>query len=208
MSQVNQQQKLTTFGYVHKHCTHNIPFVLIKLIKLFYDEYFYWNFKGEQMKKFLNAKNGDVIYSKTKLKINDIEFQYKMCPNGWSSQDIGCVQFKLKLVYLPSYIKNITIYVELMSETIPVLVKKLKNWSKRKCITFYPNTLKLDEFKNIKSAYFNCKVVLKGIEFNSNYCDKKYEIIKNKYYNYIKPITIKQNSKYEWNTNTKLLKKK
>eukprot|EP01084_Bolivina_argentea_P077422 140429_1 len=208
MSQVNQQQKLTTFGYVHKHCTHNIPFVLIKLIKLFYDEYFYWNFKDEQMKKFLNAKNGDIIYSKTKWKINDIECQCTMCPNGWLSHEIGWVQFYLELVHLPSYIKNITFCVELMSETIPAFSRRIGQWSKLTSFSLHKHTLKLNQFKDIKNAYFNCKVVLKGIEFNSNYCDKKYEIIKNKYYNYIKPITIKQNSKYEWNTNTKLLKKK
>ncbi len=52
MSQLNKQQEITAYGYVHQNCKRIIQFALVKLIEQFYDEYFYWNLKGYELNNF------------------------------------------------------------------------------------------------------------------------------------------------------------
>ena len=61
------------FGYCQKNHINEISDAICRIIRLFYDEYFYWRIQGDEFKEFLNAENGDVMYySSTILQVKEL----------------------------------------------------------------------------------------------------------------------------------------
>ena len=59
-----QQQDLLVNGFIKEHCRINIPIVLIKICFLYFNDIFYWKFKGEKLENLLSMKNTEEIESK------------------------------------------------------------------------------------------------------------------------------------------------
>ena len=203
MSHKSKQQQLLTFGYVRKNYALFIPFVIIKLIKLFYDEYFYWHIKGDEMVKFKQAQNGDILYPKSTIKFNDIVFQCTLCPNGWKSNNDGRVQFYAETKSIPKHVANITFVTELACETIPRLSHGIINRKKTGSgIGWNIYLLILNELQDLDEIRFYCLIKLKYIKFKNHDDEKKY---KDQYY--IKPTPLSKISKFTWNIDKETMNK-
>ena len=198
----HQQQELLTFGYVHdqidkiqslQSTIHEMlfPSDVIKIITTFYDEYFHWNLDNSNMSKFFECKTGDALLSPL-FNIGDIEFQLSLYPDGYRQNSKGSVQLYVDLKKLPHYIENITIYTELRCETVPAFhTREDKHLDHAGVGVGWPRTaLKLAEFKDKHKACFNCKVVIKHINYN----DEANKWHKDKYW--IRPIPSKGKQTY------------
>ena len=107
-----QQNRLLTFGYVRQNCSLSIPIVIYQLFMLFYNEWFYWNFKNMTFTQLLSMKNGDKIYSKS-FKIKDIIFHCGLAPNGLINEQTNYMQLFIQIKSLPLNISNVTIHYQL-----------------------------------------------------------------------------------------------
>ena len=70
--------ELLAFGFCNENYQNTIPDAIGRVIRLFYDEYFYWRIEKAAMTQFLNAKNGDVMHSPSTFTIKGIEFECTM----------------------------------------------------------------------------------------------------------------------------------
>ena len=55
MSSQKQKDELLACGYVKQNYKYAIPMVINKLIELFYNKYFYWKIKKDEMQKFFGS---------------------------------------------------------------------------------------------------------------------------------------------------------
>ena len=203
MSHKSKQQELVTFGYVRENYALFIPFVIIKLIKLLYDEYFYWHIKGDEVVKFKQAETGDVLYPKSCIKFNDMEFQCTLCPNGWKSNTAGRVQIYAETKSIPTHVDNVTFLTELACETIPRLSRGIINRKRNGSgIGWNKYALILNELQDLDEIRFYCLIKLKYIKFKTDDDEKKY---KDQYY--IKPTPLQKISKFTWHIDNETLDK-
>ena len=96
---------LLVSGFIRNNSIYLIPFVILKLCLLFFDEVFYWTINGKQMKKCIEMKVGDSIKSK-QFFCNNIKCWYILYPNGMDFEDKGfsslgiILFFSLKLLHI------------------------------------------------------------------------------------------------------------
>eukprot|EP01084_Bolivina_argentea_P209602 356990_1 len=93
-----KQQKSLIDGYCREQYYSNIPLVLIHTILQFYNEIFYWKFKGNKLKQFLSTEYKQLIQSQT-LTANGIPFHYNIIPKGVNTATINqvCIRIYFQL---------------------------------------------------------------------------------------------------------------
>eukprot|EP01084_Bolivina_argentea_P265244 449515_1 len=197
MSKQKKQTELSVFGYIKQQSSisKSIPIVIIKLIIKFYDIFFYWNIKGKEIEAFINAKEGKDFFCKKIINIKDIEFGFKVYPNGRSWKDKGMLAPYLRLKYLPSNIEHVGVYYSFKCEETQCIHNRFKIFSKKMSSGIYMTNI--SKCKNLKQINFICYVDIKYIKYKSN---------TNKF-NYIKPLKMNKNVNYLWNINNKLMNK-
>ena len=185
----NKQQIIIflVFGYCKAHSINKIPTDIIQLIHKFYEATFYWRVEGDEMDKFLNAKNGDVIHSKSTIIIRDIEFEVTLCPNGWRRRSEGGVEVYCEMKYVPDDVKYFTVRVELNCETTNIKRKVLRIW-RNKGDGNGVLCCKLDECQDMEHIDFNCFVNLLHVKYeeDSNNTD------------FVSEIKMKTHVEHEW----------
>ena len=195
MSSLQQKTtQLLTFGYCnenYEHKTLSIPVEIKGIIQLFYDEFFYWKIKGNELKQYFNAKNGDVMHSPTTFKIKEIEFECTMCPDGWRSEDKGIATYYLEIKHLPSNIEYVRVYLELFCETTQSKSKSMRRWWNATNARGLMIGKRAD-YTNIDCIDTYCKVEILSIKYKSKIND------------YILPIKMNKYDEYEWIINDKL----
>eukprot|EP01083_Nonionella_stella_P087331 242897_1 len=186
MSVQKKRAELLTFGYIQQHCPCQFPFVLKKLIQLFYDVFIYWTINGDKVAKFLSAKNGDAFGCKQIFKIKDIQFGYKMYPNGKSSNDKGMVSPFLRLKHMPSVIEYIGIYYQFKCEQTQCVHNRFKKFYRKKASGIY--LMHLAKCRDFKRIDFDCFVDIKYIKYKTK-CNKT---------DYTQPMTMRRHVVYRW----------
>ena len=118
----NKQRRVIAlvFRYCKSHSIKDIPTDIIQLIHQFYEGTVYWKIKGDEMKKFLNAENGDIIHNKSTIIIKDIEFECRLSPNGFKTRSKGDVLFYLQIIYVPQDIEYLIVCMKLDCETLNI----------------------------------------------------------------------------------------
>ena len=116
-----QKVDLLSAGYSRAISNNTAPKEISQLIELFYDDYFYWSLTQEEIKTFSTAKNQDVIYNPNTFKIQDIEFECTICPNGWAERAKGFVQFFMEVKNMPPEIEYCIAVFHMKCETSKTL---------------------------------------------------------------------------------------
>ena len=116
------------------------------------------------MKKLLNAKNGDILYSPSSFIIRGIEFEMTCCPNGWKQKMEGKCSYFVEVKHLPSDIEFITIYCEICYETTNRSDKFMRKWSQTGAGQALFACL-FSQCKNFKQIDFHCMVEILGIKY-------------------------------------------
>eukprot|EP01084_Bolivina_argentea_P009433 17610_1 len=198
MSHKEHQTELLAFGCVHIWSPPLItmPIVLIKLIQIYYDEYFHWNLTDEKLKEFLNSENGAVIYSPKAFKIQDIICKFILVPNGKTSDFIGKVSCGLEIISLPSDIEYIGFYREFECEQLGITIKQMGKFTSDNWIIDL--VCYLIDCKNFKQVNFNCFCDIQYIKYKPE--SNKMDYIK-------ETIKMKRCSEYKWNIDGELMNK-
>eukprot|EP01084_Bolivina_argentea_P082219 148873_1 len=128
MSTQQQKSELLTFGYVSRAYNGIIPFQLMKLMQLFYDDWIYWILKDKKLTQFTNAKLNEMICAKS-FRIKGIEFEIISHPNGCIDKRNrtlnGVVIIGLKVKSVPTYVESFQFYREIKCEALNTSVKRL-----------------------------------------------------------------------------------
>ena len=182
MSSQKAKTELTTYGYTKKHYGNAIPMVINKLIESFYDKYFYWKIQKEAFRQFLNAKNGDIIYSKKTFKIKGIQFECTLCPNGWRRSHKGVVVYYIETKNIPQDIEYFTASLEIGCDSFNMRGTHYTKW-KVKGDGWGLNICKLSKCANFNHINFYCAVDILGIKYKktSDKDDYKMDIKMNKH---------------------------
>ena len=176
------------FGYVKSNYVDNIPAEIIKIIQLLYDEHFYWKIQGDEMQKFLNTKNGQILYNKSTLTIKNIEFEFRLFPNGRKKNSMGFVHLCFLVKTMPSDIEQFILYLELSCDTFQSESKSIAigtnntRRSNRLCM--------LSQCKNLNEIEFSCLVKMLHIRYKQ---DKE-----NQKTHFETPIKMSKYTEYEW----------
>ena len=198
-----QQEESLVSGYTRQNYLLFIPLVIVKIIEALHDEYFRWTIKGDELVKFRQARNGQIIYPKSCIKINDIKFELRICPNGWKDYAAGSIQCFAEIKYLPDHVANVTFYTEIGCITIPKYFHSIINkksidtgigWSKYK--------LKLSEINGFDEICFYCKIQLQHITFKNNALKSQHLL---KYH--IDPVDWRETVKFVWKIDKNTIKK-
>ena len=131
MSSRKQRVDLLAYGYAKQTKNdQDVPMDIVEIIKSFYDEYFYWTIKGQQMKQFINANIADKLYSTSSFTIKGIEFDMRVSPNGHRQKfKDNCIVY-LRAKYMPSNIEYIRLYCHISCETTKMQSKFMRKWTK------------------------------------------------------------------------------
>eukprot|EP01084_Bolivina_argentea_P015734 29487_1 len=197
MSTQQKRCELLTFGYINTTYNNAIPFQLMKLMQLFYDDWSYWILKDKKLQQFQNAKANEKITCSKLFKIKGIEFEIFSYPNGFTDKRgyelDGLIIIGMKIKYIPTNIKSFSFYREIKCEAVNFTRKKLyevilcnKN---PKCLALI---CELSELNNMKTVCFDYMINIKYIKYkkDSNKID------------YYCPINKMQNkSQFTWNIN-------
>ena len=169
LNQTTEQRSIIilVFRYCNANYKNDIPFEIIELIHRYYEANIYWRIKGDDMKQFLNAKNGDKMYNKYTINIQDIEFQCVLCPNGRRPRSKGSVAIYCEIKQYPQDIEYCIVSMKLVSESSNNNYTFLRILNK-KGTGFNMKCGKLDEYKDLEFADFNYSVDLLHIKYKAN----------------------------------------
>eukprot|EP01084_Bolivina_argentea_P149334 260878_1 len=202
---MSTKQKLTellTSGYVKETYNATVPFQLIKLIQIFYDEYVYCKLSNKKLKDFIATPNATMISLEKSFQIKQIKFELVGCPNGASINHVGLTAIGLKL-YLPQNIQYVEFYFEITCETLNYtnsikLLRKAFKINRHTGKSFGEVIFKLSEIKPLQYVYFNCITQIKYIKYTNE--SKKTDFIVA-----INKILMQKQCNFVWNINGKLL---
>ena len=185
--------ELLACGYIKQNYKNVTPMAINKLIQLFYDTYFYWKLTKNEMKQFLEAKNGEVIHPPKTFKIKDIKFELTLCPNGWKPSGKGYVQCFIEIKDMPSNIKYIRLSGIIGSNLSPTKGKFMCKWwatgNGHGCWL-----KKLSDCKDSDNIEFHCMVDILGIKYKANTGHLDYKMV----------IKMNKSIKYEWQIDDEL----
>eukprot|EP01084_Bolivina_argentea_P310931 538136_1 len=109
-----QQQELLLFGYGRTNCkTYHIPFPITKMMLAYYNDVNIVTYKNESLETFLNKKNNQYLTTCKPFRINEIQFQTRIYPNGRKTHELGFVTFGIHFTSPCTNIDKIIIYYEL-----------------------------------------------------------------------------------------------
>ena len=199
MSAQQQRTELLIFGHSNEIYDGDIPDVINHVIQLFYDDYFYWRVQNDQMKQFVNAKNGDIIHCSSTFKIKGIEFECTLCPAGWKEDNAGNTEIYLEVKHKPSNIQYFRLSVILNCETTKMTLKFMKRWWLKSGNGKGFTVCKKSDYQDRDHLDFNCKVDILSIKYEQEQDAEPTNIIDD----YIFPIKMSQYNKYEWIINDK-----
>ena len=177
--------QLLMFGYIRTNYNNDTPMEIKKLIQLFYDEYFRWKLQGDELQKFLNTNNGQMLVNKSTFTIKGFEFECGIYPNGRGKKSIGFVQFCISLKTMPSGIRQVIMFLELACNTFKSGTKNMIIWTNK--LNPRIGVCKLSQCQDIKEIEFSCLVRILQIS---------YIIYKNSYF--ARRIKMSKFVEYEW----------
>eukprot|EP01084_Bolivina_argentea_P315540 546700_1 len=185
MSTQQKRVELLTFGYIKNTYNGTIPFQLMKLMKLFCDDWIYWILKDKKLKQFINSIVNEKIICSKSFTINGIQFEmysYRSCANEF------LVNIGVKLKYLPTNIKCLVFYTEIKCEALNCSVQHLYKIQSSNQSSYAIPICQLSELKDLKTICFNCIINIKYIKY-------KKKCMKNDYYSPINKM--KKYSQYK-----------
>eukprot|EP01084_Bolivina_argentea_P252921 424701_1 len=200
MSTRQKASKLLTFGYVNENYADTVPLQLLRLMQLFYDEWYYWVLKGKKLKEFISSKNGEIKLYPKLLNIEGVEFEIIACPNGVDNKARGFVQIGFGIKHLPLNIDYIECYQQIECESLNYSIKSLCKAASKK--RFRGNIFPLSELNLITNICFNCKINIKYIKYN-----KLIDIKNNKIDYYSQINQMNKYAKFRWNINNIFMQK-
>ncbi len=210
MSTQQKRAELLTFGYIKTTYKGTVPSQIIRLIQLFYDIYFYWILKSDQLSKT------SIVCLKS-FNIKGIEFRLEariQSHRNWCNTRIPAhplVHIGLKIEHIPKEIDYFVFYYEIECEVSNYVTKQIQQVQQNDVGKLFDDSFiyPLSELQDIEKIYLNCMVNIKCIKYRRYYSSES--LFASYYQNgidYYSPANKMQKYfKYTWNIDEKLFQK-
>eukprot|EP01084_Bolivina_argentea_P082218 148871_1 len=185
-----EKSELLALGYTNTAYNGTIPFQLVNLIQLFYDDWIYWVFKNTKLKQFVNTKYNEKIICPKSVIFKGIEFEIQCFPNGCQDEKWnGSVVFTLQIKRMPTNIESFQFYSEIKCEPLSCLYKQL--FAVKTSNSVYGAIVcQCSELKDLKCICFDLLINIHYVTYKKD-CNK---------INYCLPINkIQKYSQFTWN---------